>query len=103
MRQETRFEIGLLHDRVNALVTAEAFLTIAYTAAMSNGAPWGATFSMVASPVLSVLGLALALLACHGHPRDRQPDPDVDAAPSRAARRPPGAGGQCARPGGPRS
>ncbi len=22
MRQETRFEIGLLHDRVNALVTA---------------------------------------------------------------------------------
>jgi len=41
-------------------------LTIAYTAAMSNGAPWGATFSTVASPVLSVLGLALALLAWPG-------------------------------------
>jgi hypothetical protein len=66
MRQETRFEIGLLHDRVNALVTAEAFLTIAYTAAMANGTAWGAGFSAVASPVLSLLGLALALLAWPG-------------------------------------
>ena len=66
MRQETRFEIGLLHDRVNALVTAEAFLTIAYTAAMANSAAWGASFSAVAAPVLSLLGLALALLAWPG-------------------------------------
>jgi hypothetical protein len=36
IREETRFEIGLLHERVNALVGAEAFLTIAFTAAMSE-------------------------------------------------------------------
>lgn len=66
IRDETRFEIGLLHERVNALVTAEAFLTIAFTTAMGNGAPWGATFSVIVSPVLSVLGLLLALLAWPG-------------------------------------
>lgn len=66
MREETRFEIGLLHDRVNALLAAEAFLTIAYTTAMSNGTSWGATFSLVVSPVLSVLGLLLAAVAWPG-------------------------------------
>ena len=66
VRDETRFELGLLHDRVNALLAAEAFLTIAYTAAMSNGAAWGASFAAVAAPVLAVLGLLLALLALPG-------------------------------------
>ena len=66
VRAELRFELGLLHDRVNALVAAEAFLTIAYTAAMSNGARWGATFSAVVSPILALLGLLLALLAWPG-------------------------------------
>ncbi len=66
IREETRFEIGLLHDRVNALVGAEAFLTIAYTAAMSNGTPWGQRFSFIVSPILAVLGLLLALLAWPG-------------------------------------
>lgn len=66
MRDETRFEIGLLHDRVNALLAAEAFLTIAYTAAMSNGTKWGPSFSLIVSPILSVLGLLLALLAWPG-------------------------------------
>ena len=66
IREETRFEIGLLHDRVNALVGAEAFLTIAFTAAMSSGAAGNATFSAVASPILSALGLVLALLAWPG-------------------------------------
>ena len=66
IRDETRFEIGLLHQRVNALVGSEAFLTIAFTAAMSDSASWGSTFSAVASPILSVLGLLLALLAWPG-------------------------------------
>ena len=66
VRAELRFELGLLHDRVNALVAAEAFLTIAYTAAMSNGARWGAVFSEVVSPILATLGLLLALLAWPG-------------------------------------
>ena len=60
VRAEIRFEIDLLHQRVNALLAAEAFLTIAYTAAMSNGARWGLSFATVAAPVLSVLGLLLA-------------------------------------------
>jgi hypothetical protein len=62
VREETGTELGLLHDRVNALLAAEAFLTIAYTAAMSNGAPWGRPFASVAAPVLALLGLLLALL-----------------------------------------
>jgi hypothetical protein len=66
IRDEIRFEIGLLHDRVNALLAAEAFLTIAYTAAMSNGTTWGPTFSRIVSPILSLLGLFLALLAWPG-------------------------------------
>ena len=66
VRAELRFEIGFLHDRVNALLTAEAFLTIAYTAAMSNGALWGPLFAAVVGPVLSILGLVLALLAWPG-------------------------------------
>ena len=66
VRDEIRFELGLLHDRVNALLAAEAFLTIAYTAAMSNGAAWGKHFAAVAAPVLAVLGLLLAGLALPG-------------------------------------
>jgi hypothetical protein len=66
VREETRFEIGLLHDRVNALLAAEAFLTIAFTGAMSNGAVWGRAFAGVAAPLLALLGLLLALLALSG-------------------------------------
>lgn len=66
IRADLRFEIGLLHDRVNALLTAEAFLTIAYTASMSNGARWGPSFAAVVGPVLAILGLVLALLAWPG-------------------------------------
>lgn len=66
VRAEIRFELDLLHQRTNALLAAEAFLTIAYTAAMSNGTPWGLPFARVAAPVLAVLGLLLALLALPG-------------------------------------
>jgi len=66
VRAEIQFELGLLHQRVNALLAAEAFLTIAYTAAMSNGAAWGRPFAAIAAPVLSVLGLLLALLLLPG-------------------------------------
>ncbi|MGI3779269.1 MAG: hypothetical protein ACRYG2_00690 [Janthinobacterium lividum] len=66
VREETRFEIGLLHDRVNALLAAEAFLTIAFTGAMSNGAAWGRSFAAVAAPLLALLGLLLAILALPG-------------------------------------
>jgi hypothetical protein len=67
IREETRFEVGLLHDRINALISAEAFLTIAFTMAMSNtNARWGITFSVLVAPLLSLLGLILAVLAWPG-------------------------------------
>lgn len=66
VRAEIQFELGLLHQRVNALLAAEAFLTIAYTAAMSNSAAWGRSFAAVAAPVLAILGLLLALLLLPG-------------------------------------
>ncbi len=67
IREETRFEIGLLHDRINALISAEAFLTIAFTMAMSNSnTHWGATFSTLVPPILSLLGFVLAVLAWPG-------------------------------------
>jgi len=66
IRAELRFELGLLHDRVNALLAAEAFLTIAYTAAMNGSAPWSRPFAMVVAPTLALLGLLLALLARPG-------------------------------------
>jgi hypothetical protein len=67
IREETRFEIGLLHDRINALISAEAFLTIAFTMAMSNSnAHWGTTFTILVPPILSVVGLILAGLAWPG-------------------------------------
>ena len=67
IREETRFEIGLLHDRINALISAEAFLTISFTMAMnSSSAEWAPTFSAFVAPVLSLVGLILAILAWPG-------------------------------------
>ena len=60
-RDEVRFELRLLHERVGALLAAEAFLTIAYTAVQGAGG-----LRAVVAPVLSVLGLLLALLAWSG-------------------------------------
>lgn len=62
IREETRFELQLLHERVNTLLAAEAFLTIAYTATMNSKGTWAA----VVAPVLAVLGLLLAALAWPG-------------------------------------
>lgn len=67
MREETRFEIGLLHDRINALISVEAFLTISFTMAISNSsARLGATFATVIAAVLSLVGLVLAVFAWPG-------------------------------------
>lgn len=66
VRAEIRFELDLLHGRVNALLAGEAFLTIAYTAAMSNATAWGPRFAAVCAPLLASLGLALALLVTPG-------------------------------------
>ena len=67
IREETRFEIGLLHDRVNALIAAEAFLTIVFTMAMGNpSARLGLILPVLVAPVLALLGLTLAIMAWPG-------------------------------------
>ena len=64
LREEVRFEITLLHDRVNALIGAEAFLMVAFTMALTSDRA-DAPFLLVA-PVLSLVGLLLAALAWPG-------------------------------------
>lgn len=64
IREEMRFEVGVLHERINVLIGAEAFLTISFTMALvnSDADPGARLFDMVA-PILSSIGLILALLA----------------------------------------
>ena len=35
IREEMRFEIGVFHERINALISAEAFLLISFTMALA--------------------------------------------------------------------
>ena len=66
-REETRFELGVLNDRINALISAEAFLTIAFTMAMGSANAYsGAAFFKIVASILSTLGLVLAVLAWPG-------------------------------------
>lgn len=61
-----RFEIGILHDRINALISAQAFLLISFTMALVYaGSRWGDKFFFVA-PILSVIGFMLSALAWPG-------------------------------------
>lgn len=66
IREEMKFEVGILHDRVNALVSAEAFLTIAFTMSLAyvgEGPP--GRFAAV-PPLLAAVGFLLAVLAWPG-------------------------------------
>ncbi len=61
-----RFEIGVFHDRVNALISAEAFLLISFTMALTYAGPGSGTSLFWISPALSVIGFTLAALAWPG-------------------------------------
>ncbi len=66
VREEMRFEIGILHDRINALISAEAFLLISFTMSLVYAtAHWRDKFFFV-PPMLSVIGFMLAVLAWPG-------------------------------------
>ncbi len=66
VREEMRFEIGILHDRINALISAEAFLLISFTMSLVYAtAHWWDRFFFV-PPMLSVVGFMLAVLAWPG-------------------------------------
>ena len=66
IREEMKFEIGILHDRVNALVSAEAFLIISFTMSLaySGEGPSGRFFPV--APLLAAIGFLLAVLAWPG-------------------------------------
>ena len=66
IREEMRFELDELHSRINALINAEAFLTIAFTMALGSAdARWNAGLRLVA-PMLCLVGLLLAALCWPG-------------------------------------
>ena len=65
-REEMRFEIGILHDRINALLSAEAFLLISFTMSLAYATGhWKDKFFFV-PPMLSLIGFMLAVLAWPG-------------------------------------
>jgi len=66
-RSEIKFETELLSNRLNALISSQSFLVIAYATSMSalfRGAPH--PFILVLSVSLTVLGLVLSLHAWPG-------------------------------------
>ena len=66
IREEMKFELGVLHDRINALVSAEAFLIISFTMSLAYANDrWSSRFFLVA-PVLASIGFLLAVLAWPG-------------------------------------
>ena len=66
IREEMRFEIGVFHDRINALISAEAFLLISFTMALTYAGHGVGTPFFWISPTLSTVGFALAILAWPG-------------------------------------
>ena len=66
IREEMRFEIGVFHDRINALISAEAFLLISFTMALSYAASGPRNGMFWISPTLSAIGFSLAALAWPG-------------------------------------
>lgn len=66
IREEMKFEIGILHDRINSLVSAEAFLIISFTMSLAySNDRWSSRFFWIA-PLLASIGLLLAVLAWPG-------------------------------------
>ena len=66
VRDEMRFEVGVFQDRINALISAEAFLLISFTMALAY-AGHGASMSFFwISPTLAAIGFTLAALAWPG-------------------------------------
>ena len=66
IREEMKFELGVLHDRINALVSAEAFLIISFTMSLAySNDRWSSRFFLIA-PVLASIGFLLAVLAWPG-------------------------------------
>ena len=66
IREEMRFELGVFHDRTNALISAEAFLLISFTMGLTYASHGARTPFFWISPTLSIIGFSLAALAWPG-------------------------------------
>ena len=66
-RSEIKFESQLLSGCLSSLIASQSFLLIGYASAMSNLiGQWHTLFTLVFRPVLTLLGLILALQAWVG-------------------------------------
>ena len=67
VRGEIRAEINLLNSRLNALISSQSFLVIAYGSSLSAGyGNWNGLFTITLPPHFSILGIALVLEARPG-------------------------------------
>lgn len=66
IREEMRFEIGIFHERINALISAEAFLLISFTMALTYTGRGTSSLFFWISHTLSAVGFILAALAWPG-------------------------------------
>lgn len=63
-REQMQHESGLMLARLNALISSQAFLVIAYSTSMgSANGRWHEPFAMLLPPTLALLGLVLAFHA----------------------------------------
>ncbi|MHA6299890.1 hypothetical protein [Devosia sp. CAU 1758] len=66
-RNEIRAEISLLNSRLNALISSQSFLVIAYGSALAAAYDdWANPFIVILPPILAILGLVLVLEARPG-------------------------------------
>ncbi|AOX17247.1 RipA family octameric membrane protein [Kozakia baliensis] len=66
-RSEIRFESEVVNGRLQALLTSQAFLVIAYATAMTGSTKrWGDSMVLLIPPLLALLGFMLTFLAWPG-------------------------------------
>ena len=66
IREEMKFEVGIMHDRINTLVSAEAFLTISFTMSLTYVNDQWSGRLLWKAPQLANVGFLLAVLAWPG-------------------------------------
>ena len=66
-RDEIRSESQLLGTRLNAMISSQSFLTIAYASSMaSSNGHWRQPFTLTLPPIMALLGMILVMLARPG-------------------------------------
>ena len=67
VRTEIRAEVGLLDSRLNALISSQSFILIAYGSVLGAAyGDWRGLFTLTLPPMLAVLGAVMVLQARPG-------------------------------------